>query len=244
MKNPDTIQEMFSTIAPKYDRANSILSFGIHKFWRKELVNWIQNSFRNKLSEENTAPIKVLDCATGTGDVAIEIKKALGDKAEVTGVDFCEPMLRAAPHKAKRQGLDIDFQVADVMKLPFEDNTFDIATISFGIRNVAEPTGGIQEMTRVLKPGGELYILEFGQPNKNFFAGVYNFYSQKILPKVGAVVTGNKKAYEYLEDSSSQFPCRNHFLQLMQDAAPLYKLKFRPLTMGVAYLYRGTKSSR
>ncbi|NCN27520.1 bifunctional demethylmenaquinone methyltransferase/2-methoxy-6-polyprenyl-1,4-benzoquinol methylase UbiE [bacterium] len=240
MKNPDTIRNMFSTIAPKYDRANSILSFGIHKFWRKELVSWIQSSQKERLLQDS--PIKVLDCATGTGDVAIEIKKALKDKADVVGVDFCEPMLKVAPGKAKRQNLDIHFQVADVMKLPFEDNTFDVVTISFGIRNVASAEEGIKEMTRVLKPRGELYILEFGQPESNFFSNAYNFYSQKVLPRVGAMVTGNKTAYEYLEDSSSQFPCKNHFLKMMQDSAPLYKVKFKALTMGVAYLYRGIKS--
>lgn len=242
MRNPEKIHTMFSSIAPRYDTANSILSFGIHRRWRKELVSWISESTKDHDFEKS--PLKFLDVATGTGDVALEIKRYFGKKADVLGVDFCEPMLKVAPHKAARAKLDCRFEVADATALPYEDNSFDVATISFGIRNVSDPAKGLAELTRVLKPGGELYILEFGQPRKNWFGGIYNFYSQKVLPRVGGVVTGNKDAYSYLEDSSSQFPCGHHFLKLMQDSAPLYCLHCRPLTLGVAYLYRGVKAAK
>jgi demethylmenaquinone methyltransferase/2-methoxy-6-polyprenyl-1,4-benzoquinol methylase len=241
MKNPLVIREMFSTIAPRYDLANQVLSLGVHRYWRKEMVNWIANSLRNNDFSENK-PARFLDCATGTGDVAIEIKKTFKSRAHVTATDFCEEMLKLAPAKAQAKKLDIVFEVADAMNLPYADETFDVVTISFGIRNVGSVEKALAEMTRVLKPKGEIYILEFGQPKSPFFHKMYSVYSQKILPKVGSVVTGNKKAYEYLEDSAAEFPCDQEFLELMQKSAPLTCLHARPLSLGIAYLYRGVKA--
>ncbi|MBP7843215.1 MAG: bifunctional demethylmenaquinone methyltransferase/2-methoxy-6-polyprenyl-1,4-benzoquinol methylase UbiE [Proteobacteria bacterium] len=241
MKNPQTIREMFSSIAPRYDLANQVLSFGIHKLWRKELVNWIANSHRNTEHSSNK-PLRILDCATGTGDLAIEIKKNFKNRAHVTATDFCDDMLVTAPAKAQKKGCDIVFQSADTMNLPFADETFDVVTIAFGIRNVADPEKALAEMTRVLKPKGEIYILEFGQPKSPWFHKMYTVYSQKILPKIGSVVTGSKEAYQYLESSSAEFPCDSKFIELMQKSAPLTCLHARPLSMGIAYIYRATKA--
>lgn len=223
---------MFSSIAHRYDKANNVLSFGIHHLWRKKLVS---------LSKVEKAQA-ILDCATGTGDLALEFKKAAPTSCYVLGTDFCKDMLNHAPKKADKEELDIDFQVADVMELPFDDNRFDIVSISFGIRNVEDPGKAISEMARVCKPGGEVFILEFGRPTSKFLKKAYESYSTKILPKVGSVITGNKEAYEYLDESSGEFPCGNEFLELMKASAFFKELSMHSLSMGIAYIYKGVKA--
>ncbi len=227
----ETIRDMFSRVASRYDQANQVLSFGIHHLWRKKLV---------KLSNVKPGD-NVLDCATGTGDLAIEFKRAVGDKGQVTGTDFCAEMLISAPGKAKKENLAIHFEQADVTQLPYPDASFDIVSISFGIRNVENPQKGISEMARVLKPGGRLMVLEFGQASLPVFSQLYKFYSEKVLPKLGGIVTGQKEAYEYLQKSSAAFPCRDEFLAMMKTSAPLQDMSYSPLTGGIAYIYRAVK---
>ena len=227
----EKIRSMFSKVANRYDRANQILSFGIHHRWRKKLVAL-------SLADEGD---RVLDCATGTGDLAIEFKKAVGSDGDVIGTDFCAEMLEPAPEKARALGLKIHFEQADVTHLPYPDASFDIVSISFGIRNVENPLKGLQEMTRVLKPGGRLMILEFGQATLPVFAPLYHFYSEKVLPKLGGLVTGQKEAYEYLQKSSAEFPCREQFLALMKKTAQLTDLRYCSLTGGIAFIYSGKK---
>lgn len=229
VKNPKLVKSMFASVAHKYDRANSVLSMGIHHLWRAKLV---------KLANFNIGQ-KVLDCATGTGDLAIAFKKAVGAQGEVIGTDFCEEMLSYAPQKAQAQGLEIQFEIADAMNLPFADSAFDGASISFGIRNVEDPKKAISEMARVVKSGGKVLVLEFGQVNIPIIGPLYNFYSQQILPKIGGWVTGDEHAYQYLQKSSAQFPCRDSFVQLMKEAAPFKSVKYYSLSLGIAYIYIG-----
>lgn len=224
---------MFSRVAKKYDLANSILSLGIHHSWRKKLV---------KLSKVPPQG-KVLDCATGTGDLAIEFKKSMGPTSEVTGCDFCIEMLATAPAKSKQLGLDIKFEQGDVTRLQYPDRQFDVVSIAFGIRNVHDPVLALKEMARVTRPGGKVMVLEFGQLNSPLFSKIFNFYSQKILPKVGGFITGQKEAYEYLQTSSAQFPCREEFLQLMHSSGAFSEAKFHSLNGGIAYIYEGLAHS-
>jgi demethylmenaquinone methyltransferase / 2-methoxy-6-polyprenyl-1,4-benzoquinol methylase len=226
---PEKIKNMFGKVAGKYDLANSVLSLGIHHLWRKKLV---------ALSQAEPGQ-KVLDCATGTGDLAIEFKKQVGTLGEVTGTDFCIEMLGPAPKKAKSQDLEIHFQVADVMDLPFEKNSFDICSISFGIRNVQDPKKALSEMARVTRPGGQVMILEFGQMQWPVISTLYNFYSEKILPYLGALVTGEKEAYEYLHKSAQNFPCREGFLEVMESTNAFSEVKYTSLSGGIAYIYQG-----
>ncbi len=228
---PDIIKSMFKKVAPAYDRGNDILSMGIHHQWRKKLVN---------LAEVQTG-MSVLDCATGTGDLAIEFKKNVGATGSVIGTDFCEDMMTTAPQKAKSQGLEIQYQTADVMNLPFEDSRFDRVSISFGIRNVQDPIKAIQEMARVTKPGGQILILEFGQMKTPVIKDLYNFYSGKILPYLGGWVTGQTEAYKYLQKSSAQFPCRENFLEWMDETGLFTTTKYTPVSFGIAYIYQGFK---
>ena len=180
----------------------------------------------------------VLDCATGTGDLAIEFKKAVGDEGYVLGTDFCAPMIEPAPEKAKEKGLEIDFEVADAMDLPYENDRFDISSIAFGIRNVDDPVVALKELARVVKPGGRVVVLEFGQP-KGLLKFPYNMYSQHIMPAVGGWLSGNREAYTYLPRTSATFPAGDNFLKLMQNSEAFKETKAIKLTGGIAYVYVG-----
>jgi demethylmenaquinone methyltransferase / 2-methoxy-6-polyprenyl-1,4-benzoquinol methylase len=225
--DPNRIRSMFASIAQRYDRANDVLSAGVHHRWRRTTVRWSG-------AREGEA---VLDCATGTGDLAIAFKNAVG-AGRVVGTDFVPEMLEIARRKAR----DVEFDVADVTRLPFDDASFDISSIAFGIRNVNDPGRGIAELARVVRKGGRVMILEFGQPPNRAFRTLYDVYRRRVLPRIGGAVTGRRQAYEYLESSASRFPCGEDFAKLMRDSAPL-DVEWRPLTFGIAYLYKGTKSS-
>jgi demethylmenaquinone methyltransferase/2-methoxy-6-polyprenyl-1,4-benzoquinol methylase len=228
--NPDVIRSMFSKVAANYDRGNDVLSMGVHHLWRKKLVKY----------SGARAGQKILDCATGTGDLAIEFKTVVGPTGQVTGTDFCAEMLVPAPKKALDRGLEIRFEQADVTALQYGDQDFDITSISFGIRNVSDPVKALKEMARVTKTGGTVMILEFGQVQIPIFGPLYNFYSEKILPKLGGLVTGQGEAYEYLQKSSAAFPCREQFLDLMKQSGAYGACEFISLTGGIAYIYKGT----
>lgn len=218
---------MFASIASRYDRANTILSGGVHHRWRRQAVRWSGAS----------AGESVLDCATGTGDLAIAFKKAVGKSGSVTGTDFVPEMLEIA----RRKRADITFDIADVTALPYEDASFDISSISFGIRNVHDPERAIAELARVVRGGGRVMILEFGQPRSRAFGALYDFYRRSILPRVGGAVTGRKQAYEYLESSAGRFPSGEAFAKMMRESGAFASVEWKPLTFGIAYLYKGTK---
>lgn len=225
----EKIQNMFAKVASNYDKANSVLSMGIHHLWRKQVVKW---------SGAQTGQ-SVLDCATGTGDLAIEFKKTVGDSGQVVGTDFCVEMLSYAPAKAIAKNLHIKFEQADVTQLQFADQSFDISSISFGIRNVNDPVKGISEMARVTKPGGVVMVLEFGQIKAPVIGPLYSFYSEKILPIIGGLVTGQGQAYKYLQESSAAFPCREEFVKLMLSTGMFSKVEFKSVSGGIAYIYKG-----
>jgi len=220
---------MFADIADDYDRVNSILSFGVHYAWRSRTV---------QLSGVKPGD-HVLDCATGTGDLALEFKQKVGERGYVLGTDFCEEMIEHAPAKAAEQNLDVDFEVADAMDLPYENDRFDIASIAFGIRNVDDPVKALKEMGRVVKSGGKVVVLEFGQP-KGLLKYPYNLYSQYIMPALGGWISGNREAYTYLPRTSAAFPAGKKFIDLMKKAGCFTSQMFEKLTGGIAYVYVGT----
>ncbi|MBL0175188.1 MAG: ubiquinone/menaquinone biosynthesis methyltransferase [Ignavibacteria bacterium] len=223
------VHDMFAGIAGTYDRANSVLSMGVHHRWRTRTVR-----------ESGAVPgSAVLDCATGTGDLAIEYKLRVGVGGRVVGTDFCAEMLAFAPAKAAQRGLDIAWDVQDAMALTYPDDSFDVASIAFGIRNVDDPVQALRSMGRVVRPGGRVAVLEFGTPlwwMKPFFT----FYSRVIIPLIGGLVSGRRDAYEYLTRTSAAFPTGDAFVALMRQAGVFDVCRVIPLTGGIAYLYIGT----
>ncbi|HMB40530.1 MAG TPA: bifunctional demethylmenaquinone methyltransferase/2-methoxy-6-polyprenyl-1,4-benzoquinol methylase UbiE [Balneolaceae bacterium] len=225
----EKVRSMFADIADDYDRINTVLSFGVHNAWRKKTVK-----------ESRAKPgDRVLDCATGTGDLALEFKKTVGHDGYVLGTDFCKEMIEHAPGKADKQELVVDFEVADAMNLPYDDNSFTISSIAFGIRNVDDPAIALKEMARVVKPGGRVVVLEFGQPQG--VVGVpFRFYSRYVMPAIGGMISGNREAYTYLPETSAKFPAGDKFLELMDETGAFDEKRAVKLTGGISYIYVGT----
>lgn len=218
------VQNMFASISKKYDLLNDILSFGIHKKWRRKSVQLA--------SPDNNS--KVLDIACGTGDFAFEFEHFTPN---IIGLDFCEEMLEIACQKAKKRNSSVQFIKGDALNLPFDDASFDLVSIGFGIRNVDDINKSIAEIFRILKPNGKAIILEFGQPKNPFFRFIYNIYSKYIMPFIGKIFASSKEAYTYLPTTAGLFPCRNAFLDIARKAANFKKMNFYSLTFGIAYIY-------
>ena len=230
---PEFIKKLFSSISKDYDKANNVITWGIAHQWRRTLVHW----------SGATDGDQVLDCATGTGDLAIEFKKAVGPEGSVLGTDFCQEMLHEAKIKVKAAKVDIDFQLADTTGLNYEANTFDVTSIAFGIRNVLDPLKALSEMARVTKPGGSVMVLETGNTQVPLFKSAFRFYFKNIVPLLGGWVTGNKPAYQYLNKSSSQFPSGSDFTNFMRRTGQFQSAKYQSLMGGSCFLYKGVKKA-
>ena len=230
MAKKEKVQEMFDGIAPKYDLLNHLLSMGIDKSWRRKAMRELEGGRRGT----------VLDIACGTGDFSIE---ALRHGVErVVGADISENMLAVAREKAREKGLEdrLEFRYGDSENLDFEDGTFDAVTVAFGVRNFEHLERGLAEMCRVLRPGGKVVVLEFSTPERFPMKQLYRFYFKQILPRVGGLVSGDRKAYEYLPASVFAFPQGDRFLQIMRSCG-YRNVAQRRLTFGIASLYTGEK---
>lgn len=222
---------MFNDIAPRYDFLNHFLSLGIDKIWRRKVIR--------KVILEN--PNDVLDIATGTADLAILLAKK-NPRVIITGVDLAENMLEVGREKVKKLNFSnrITLKQADSLSLPFASESFDSAMVAFGVRNFEDPVKGMSETYRVLRKKGKYFVLEFSLPRRFPMAQLYKFYFKAILPCIGRMVSGHKKAYTYLPESVNAFPDGENFLQLMKKAG-FTNCKYKKLSFGIATIYEGEK---
>lgn len=228
----EQVASMFDNISPKYDLLNHLLSLGIDVLWRKKAIRLLR--------QRQPEPRLMLDVATGTGDFALEALSLHPDK--IIGIDISAGMLEVGRQKIKKQGLTerIEMLQADSENLPFEDNMFDAVIVAFGVRNFENLSKGLQEINRVLKPGGVVTILEFSQPRVFPFKQVYNFYFKQILPRVGRIISKDQSAYTYLPASVQAFPDGKDFLRILDETG--YKqTEWKPLTFGISAIYLASK---
>ena len=219
-----TVNNMFSSIAKKYDLANSWITFGLDNVWRKKLVR-ISSPKKNA---------RILDCATGTGLLAYAFVKAIGKDGRVDAVDFCTAMLEQIKFKDPR----CHFTKADVMDLPFSNQTFDITAIAYGLRNLPDTKKGLKEMARVTKSNGYLMVLETGTPSNPIILPLLHLYCKWIMPLVGGWITKNPLAYKYLNQTSSSFPSGQKLIDIFKSTGCFKEVSCYPLMGGASFIYK------
>ncbi len=230
----ERVQKMFSRIAPRYDFLNHLLSFSLDRVWRRRTAD----RFKHILERPET---RVLDLCCGTGDLAFALDRVRGAAAvPIVGADFVEGMLVRARDKAAIAGRSATFVGSDAQNLPFPDASFDLVTSAFGFRNLANYEHGLREIARVLKPGGEVGILEFSEPGNGPLAGVFRFYFRQVLPRIGGAISGSGEAYSYLPASVSKFPSPPQLAHLMERCG-FGETNFEAWNFGSVVLHRGKK---
>lgn len=225
------VHGVFSRVASKYDIMNDLMSVGIHRLWKDAMMDWLAPRPGQRL----------LDVAGGTGDVAFRfLKRAPG--ATATVCDMTEPMLIEGQKRAEAEDMAdrLSWVVGDAMALPFEDNSFDVYTISFGIRNVTRIPDALHEAYRVLRPGGRLMVLEFSQIPNDMLQWLYDRYSFNVIPVMGQIVANDRDSYQYLVESIRKFPDQDTFASMIREAG-FANVKYRNLTLGIAALHSGWK---
>jgi len=226
------VQEMFTSIAPRYDLLNHVLSFNVDRLWWKRAAR----SFASILTRPEA---RVLDLCCGTGDMAFALRRQANNAAQILGADFSHAMLQRAT--VKSLGTSLRWVEADALCLPFADASFELITAAFGFRNLADYDAGLREIVRVLRPGGECGILDFGEPH-GMVGRLYRIYFKRILPVVGALISGVKGPYAYLPASVARFPEPEQKLERMRRAG-FHEAAWTPYTFGIAGLYRGKKAA-
>ncbi|MEO0378952.1 MAG: bifunctional demethylmenaquinone methyltransferase/2-methoxy-6-polyprenyl-1,4-benzoquinol methylase UbiE [Pseudomonadota bacterium] len=225
------VQGVFNSVASKYDIMNDVMSVGIHRLWKEAMMDWLAPRAGQTL----------LDVAGGTGDIAFKFLKRAGH-GHATVLDLTEPMLVEGKKRAEAGPLadSLTWVVGDAMALPFDDNSFDVYTISLGIRNVTRPQDALNEAYRVLKPGGRLMVLEFSQLPNEGMQKLYDLYSFNLIPQMGKMITGDRDSYQYLVESIRRFPDQETFLAMVRQAG-FEQANYRNLSMGIVALHSGWK---
>ncbi|MES2004418.1 MAG: bifunctional demethylmenaquinone methyltransferase/2-methoxy-6-polyprenyl-1,4-benzoquinol methylase UbiE [Bacteroidota bacterium] len=231
LEKKEQVADMFNSIAYRYDFLNRFLSAGIDVWWRKKAIGQLKE----------LAPKKILDVATGTGDVAILTWNMLKPE-KITGIDISDGMLELGRKKIAKLGLSqqIELLNGDSEVIRFNDNHFDAITVAFGVRNFQNLTNGLKEMYRVLQPGGKLVVLEFSKADAGVLSVLFNFYMTKITPAIGKLFSKNKEAYQYLNDSVQAFPEGQTFLTIMHEAG-FTQTHLKKLSFGICTIYCGSK---
>jgi demethylmenaquinone methyltransferase / 2-methoxy-6-polyprenyl-1,4-benzoquinol methylase len=229
--HPESIRSLFDNIAPTYDLLNHLLSLGRDLYWRRMAVRELRG-FEGR----------ILDIATGTGDVAIEMTRQDHHQRKVFGLDFSEPMIRRAQRKIfeKRLSGAVTLSLGDALSLPFRDNTFRASMIAFGLRNIVKKEQALSEMVRVIQKGGKVIILEFTLPQRGWMRRLYPIYFQRVLPRVGGFISGDRGAYAYLPESVFHFASAENYEEIMRKVG-LASVNSQSLTGGVASVISGTK---
>jgi demethylmenaquinone methyltransferase / 2-methoxy-6-polyprenyl-1,4-benzoquinol methylase len=225
------VRGMFGRIAGRYDLVNHLLSFNLDRYWRARTVARV----RSALLAPDT---RALDLCCGTGDLLLALEAARG--GPVWGSDFCHPMLTAAAGKIARRGFESRVFEADALEIPARDGSFDLVTVAFGFRNLADYGKGLREMRRVLGPGGMAAILEFSQPPNPLFSRLYRFYSLHVLPALGGALSGSKDAYSYLPESVRKFPSPDELAGQMRQAG-FRNVTYERITGGIVCLHLGRR---
>jgi demethylmenaquinone methyltransferase/2-methoxy-6-polyprenyl-1,4-benzoquinol methylase len=225
------VRGVFTSVASKYDVMNDVMSLGIHRVWKDAMMDWLAPRPGQKL----------LDVAGGTGDISFRFLKRAG-RGQATVLDLTESMLVEGRKRAEAADMaaSLDWVVGDAMALPFADNTFDVYTISFGIRNVTRPQEALNEAYRVLRPGGRLMVLEFSQLPNPAMQKAYDLYSFNVIPRMGQAIANDRDSYQYLVESIRKFPDQETFLGMVK-AAGFGNAAYRNLSLGIACLHSGWK---
>ena len=225
------VQSVFTSVAGKYDIMNDVMSMGIHRIWKEAMMDWLAPRPGQKL----------LDVAGGTGDISFKFLNRAGS-GHATVLDITENMLIAGRKRAEADKMlnSIDWVVGDAMALPFADNSFDVYTISFGIRNVTRPQEALNEAFRVLRPGGRLMVLEFNQIPVPLVQKAYDIYSFNVIPRMGKLIANDRESYQYLVESIRNFPDQETFLSMVREAG-FENTNYRNLSLGIAALHSGWK---
>jgi demethylmenaquinone methyltransferase/2-methoxy-6-polyprenyl-1,4-benzoquinol methylase len=232
-KSARRVRSMFGSIARRYDFLNHLFSLNIDRSWRRFTTR--------KVPPRRGEP--VLDCCTGTADLALEYDRVAAGRCPIVGTDFCRPMLEIGREKVRRRGAQrrVTLIEGDSLRLPVPDDTFGVVSVAFGLRNVGDTARGIDEMVRAARPGGRVAILEFSRPTNRLLGGLYLFFFRRVLPRVGQAISPNAHdAYGYLPATVLQFPDGEALADLMRGRG-LTAVRFYPLTFGIATLYVGTK---
>ena len=231
LSKKEEVRAMFDNIAPAYDRLNHTLSLSVDRIWRRRVVRIVGRLH----------PRRVLDMATGTGDLAVMMARSIPE-AHIKGVDLSEGMLDVARRKVTARGLDgrVVLDAGDAEHLHVADASVDVATVAFGVRNFGDLDAGLREMARTIKPGGKVVVLEFSRPRNRLFRALYEFYTYKILPRIGGMVSKDKRAYEYLPASVGEFPAPKEFMAMMERAG-FRECRARSQSFGIAQIYTGQR---
>jgi demethylmenaquinone methyltransferase/2-methoxy-6-polyprenyl-1,4-benzoquinol methylase len=228
----EQVEQMFDNIAPTYDRLNHVLSFNIDRMWRRRVMRIVRCH----------NPKVVMDIATGTGDLAIAMAKSI-EGVRIKGVDLSEEMLRVAEAKVSKLGLAdrISLTKGDAENLDMvATESMDVVTVAFGVRNFENLEKGLSELYRALKPGGKLVVLEFSIPSNRLVRWAYAQYSHRLLPRIGALVSKDRKAYDYLPDSVEEFPTPERFMDILRSVG-FSSVKARSQSFGIAHIYEAVK---
>jgi demethylmenaquinone methyltransferase/2-methoxy-6-polyprenyl-1,4-benzoquinol methylase len=231
-KKEQLVANVFHSVAAKYDIMNDVMSFGVHRLWKRFTID-----------AANVRPgNKILDLAGGTGDLTRKFSELVGDQGQVVLADINDSMIKVGREKLHNLGAvgNIEYVQANAQHLPFAENTFDVVTIAFGLRNVTDKDEALRSIYRVLKPGGRLLVLEFSKPTQDWLNKAYDFYSFKILPEMGGLIANDKDSYQYLSESIRMHP-NQETLKGMMETAGFDQVNYTNLTGGIVALHKGFK---